>query len=929
MSGVSGPNQLEMFRSLVDQTSALVYVVDAESAMVVDVSEAAWRVAGGTRDDWVGKSARLLRTSYPLQTENDWQAFVARASEPDGFWVNLEIGKAGGTTFPADLHMTVREFGDRRYVVATGRALESSGRVYADLERQNFWQAALLELATHPAVMLGDLDQAGQLLAEKAAEAMPCAGAAVWLRDTAVPDLLLAKGVAGELSIPIDASINLTYFPDVLAMLNAGRATDLFSSPGTRLELLATIGALACLAAPIRIRGEISGVVTLFHNSPRAWSLEDVTFAGMLADQAAAALLSAEYRHAQSIIRESEERYRNFIQNAGEGIWRIEFPEPIGLDLPVDEQLQALLSTGVVAECNDALARMGGFECAENVVGRPLSALLPIRDERARESVRALVRAGYFVQNLSAVHLDQQGREHWVLRNVEGVIEDGRLVRLWGSSRDVTQRKRAEDLVYNLAQARSQSDFFRSLASHLAQSLGATEVAVIEYPPEGGAPEVLARVVNGEFVTQIPKWLVDGDTEAVQEQRAVKPLVDSRGYRSGLLVALFPQAIEGRPMVDSALGAFAARAAAELERTGYHEELERSEQRYRSFVEYSSESIWRFDLREPLPLSLPEDEQVEHLRLNSYLAECNQASAQHLGVDSPAQLMGMTLFTLFPAHVPERIRELLEIVRSGYRLNDQETWHVMPDGARRWYSRSVMGIRHDETIIRLWGVSRDITAQKAMEQQIRALSARRQDVLEEERARISREIHDDLGQQLSGLKMYIGSVARKEPMACAEALKLIDAAIDSTRRIAVNLRPPVLDHFGLAAAIEGHARDLARTSGLVLDCDVQENVVVAPGQALAIFRILQESLNNVLRHAWATEVMVTLIEEEADLVLRVSDNGRGLPGNSPVGGLGLVGMRERASAYGGELTMASKPGRGTAVEARFPISKQPTRRASA
>ncbi len=918
-----------MFRHLVDQTSLLVYVVDAESAIVVDVSDAAWRVAGGTRDDWVGKSARQLRTSYPLQTESDWQAFVARASEPAGFLVNLEIGKAGGGTFPADLHMTVRHFGDRRYLVATGRALESSGRVYADLERQNVWQGALLELANHSALMLGDLDQAGQLLAEKAAEAMPCAGAAVWLRDTAVPEVLVAKGVAGELAIPADASINLGRFPDVLALLNAGRATDLFSSPGLRLEPLVNIGALACLAAPIRVRGEIFGVVTLFHNSPRAWSLEDVTFAGMVADQAAAALLSAEYRHAQSIIRESEERYRNFVQNAGEGIWRIEFPDPVRLDLPVDEQLEVLVSTGVVAECNDALARIGGFERAENVVGRPLCELLPIHDERARESLRKLVRSGYSVQNLSALHIDVQGREHSVLRNVEGVIEDARLVRLWGSSRDVTQRKRAEDLVFNLARARSQSDFFQSLASHLAQSLGATEVAVIEYPPEGGTPQILARVVNGEFVTQIPHWLLDGDIEAVQEHRGVKSLVDSRGYRSGVLVALFPQAIEDRPMVDSALGAFAARAAAELERTRYHEELERSEQRYRSFVEYSSESIWRFDLREPLPLSMSDDEQVEHLRLNSYLAECNQASAQHLGVESPADLMGLPLFTLFPAHVPDRIRELLEIVRSGYRLSNQETWHVMPDGVRRWFSRSVVGIRHDNTVTRLWGVSRDITAQKAMEQQIRALSARRQDVLEEERARISREIHDDLGQQLSALKMYIGSMAKEESKACQEALKLIDGAIDSTRRIAVNLRPPVLDHFGLAAAIEGHVRDLARTTALVFDCDVQENVVVAPDQALAIFRILQESLTNVLRHAGATEVMVTLIEEDSDLFLRVSDNGRGLPGDIPAGGLGLVSMRERASAYGGELTIVSKPGRGTAVEARFPVSKQPTRRVSA
>ena len=911
-----------LFRGLVDESTTLVYIVDAESAIVVDVSAAALRTAGVSREMVVGWSARDLRISYPLQTAKDWQTFVLRASKPAGLTVSLELGKRGGGTFAAELHWIVREFGQRRYLVATGQVAQAMPRAHAQLERRNAWQAALLELATAPAGITGDLDPACSLLAAKTAEAMPCHRALVWLRETDSPFRLVAKGVDGANVPPLDQSI------DFLNLLAAGRTVDLFSWPNANLKPITAAGVEACLVAPIRLGGKICGAITALHNQPRSWSAEDSAFAGMVAGQAAAALMSAQYLKVQMSIRESEERYRNFVQNAGEGIWRIEFPEPIPLDLPIDDQLN-LFTTGVVAECNEALAKMGGFERVQDVLGLPLSAILPIPDRRAWEPLRKLAQAGYRGQDLPAFHVDRQGREHHLLRNVNGVVRDGCLVRLWGSSRDITQLKRAEDLVTNLARARSQDDFFRSLATHLAESLGADEVAVIGYAAKTGAPQVLARRVAGTFVEKTPDWLARLDLDATPAQTlAAKPLLDSQGASIGWLAARFRAGIEDRSIVDLALGAFAARAANELERTRYQEELQSSEHRYRSFVELSSESIWRVDLDVPLPPDFSEEEQVEHLLAHAYVAECNQATAAHLGFESPSQLLGVRLATILTSQLADQKRELLEIVRSGYRLTGQESWHIQPNGQRRWSRRSLIGIPEQGKIARLWGVSRDITLQKEMEHQVRSLSGRRQEILEAERSRISREIHDDLGQQLSALKMYLATLGQRmagaESTAVAEAITLIDGAIASTRRVALDLRPPMLDHFGLPAALEAYIRDLGRTTGMVFDSDIQEDVTVAPGQALAIFRILQESLTNVLRHSGATKVMVTLIEEEFDLVLYVSDNGRGLV--EPVSrfashGLGLAGMRERASAYGGKLTVSSRPGRGATIEARFPIPR--------
>ena len=243
-------------------------------------------------------------------------------------------------------------------------------------------------------------------------------------------------------------------------------------------------------------------------------------------------------------------------------------------------------------------------------------------------------------------------------------------------------------------------------------------------------------------------------------------------------------------------------------------------------------------------------------------------------------------------------------------------------------------------------VYRDVTERTHAEQELksalaqsRALSAHLQSVREEERSHIAREIHDELGQVLTGLKMDLAWLKHRlaeERLETSRALLLnkvqdmsglIDTTIQAVRQLATELRPGILDHLGLAAAIEWQAEDFEKRSGI--RCRVVRALADIPlgkEQTTAAFRILQESLTNVARHAVAATAVTILLTQEADrLVLTIEDNGLGFQEEhlASRGSLGLLGMRERAAILGGEVQITSELGQGTNVTAWIPFELHP------
>jgi two-component system, chemotaxis family, CheB/CheR fusion protein len=214
--------------------------------------------------------------------------------------------------------------------------------------------------------------------------------------------------------------------------------------------------------------------------------------------------------------------------------------------------------------------------------------------------------------------------------------------------------------------------------------------------------------------------------------------------------------------------------------------------------------------------------------------------------------------------------------------------------------------------------------------ELRALAARLRTVREEERTRLAREIHDELSGSLTALKMDVSLLpdwAAKNRAAFLEKLvsmsQLIDTSLDHVQAIVTELRPVILDKLGLTAAIEWQASQFQERSGVI--CETQltaEEIALDPDRATAVFRIFQESLTNVARHADASKVAVELRRDGEKLLLTVRDNGKGIDEQSIYAhrSLGLLGMRERALSFGGIVEVRGLPGEGTLVTMTIPIS---------
>ena len=318
----------------------------------------------------------------------------------------------------------------------------------------------------------------------------------------------------------------------------------------------------------------------------------------------------------------------------------------------------------------------------------------------------------------------------------------------------------------------------------------------------------------------------------------------------------------------------------------------------------------------------------------------NRAYSQVFG-GSPEDFIGSSFMPLVAEEYREAVRAKIRSLTPEQPLATAIHESLGPNGGIRWQEWTDRGIFDaDRRLVELQSTGRDITERKradeelrASTEQLRALSARLQSMREEEGQRIAREIHDELGGALTGLQWDLRSIdttlsaldRRSELDRTRERIsgmmELIDSTIFTVKRISADLRPALLDDVGLIAAIQWHAQQFQSRTGIVCECDTAlETAALDPERANAVFRICQEILTNVLRHAEATRVRVRIREENGCFVLDVDDNGRGITEDESRGArsLGLVGMRERVLLVGGDIVVRGSAGKGTTIIVRVP-----------
>ncbi|MBV8859790.1 MAG: PAS domain S-box protein [Acidobacteria bacterium] len=328
--------------------------------------------------------------------------------------------------------------------------------------------------------------------------------------------------------------------------------------------------------------------------------------------------------------------------------------------------------------------------------------------------------------------------------------------------------------------------------------------------------------------------------------------------------------------------------------------------------------------------------------LNGDITFCNDYLLRLTGWQRE-EAIGRNWYEMFlPEDEKKRVSEILgEAELTGDVTVHMENEIKTRSGARRlmrWTNTPLR--RPDGKVIGLAALGDDITERKEAEEQLktssrqlRALSESLRKAKEDEGIRIARELHDELGAALTSLKWSLtrlngagtegadtnGDGSTK----IEEMVSLIDATINTVRRISSELRPGVLDDLGLIPAIEWHAQQVQANTGIVCRFESQvENVGLSRERATTVFRIFQEAMTNVLRHAGATRVNILVEEEDDEFVLDVSDNGRGITDSEKLGtrSLGLLGMRERAHSVGGRVEIKGTPGKGTTLIVRVPLT---------
>lgn len=305
-----------------------------------------------------------------------------------------------------------------------------------------------------------------------------------------------------------------------------------------------------------------------------------------------------------------------------------------------------------------------------------------------------------------------------------------------------------------------------------------------------------------------------------------------------------------------------------------------------------------------------------------------------------AEIMGrhVSLFYTPEDLAAGRPERTLQTALAEGRGEDLE-WRVRKDGSRFWASTTTTSIRdHDGRLRGFSQVTRDLTERRQAEETLRSLSQRLLMAQEEERRRIARELHDEIGQILTTVKFSLQSLERQPSgevikQRLESSVAHVDHAIQGVRDLSLQLRPSILDELGLPAALRWYLTKATRETQMKLQHDIEPFDERLPIEVeVACFRVVQEAFTNVVRHAKAQHFNVALVRRDGVLELRVRDDGVGfdLPrarARAAQGEcMGLSGMQERVSLVGGRVQMTSAPGAGTELQAWFPLNAEPDRR---
>jgi PAS domain S-box-containing protein len=704
----------------------------------------------------------------------------------------------------------------------------------------------------------------------------------------------------------------------------------------------------------------------------RVWSFRDVTVR----------------RRAETALRASEERYRAFISQSSDGIWRFELEHPIPVGLPEDEQVEQLYHVGYVAECNDVMARQVGFDSAHELVGVRLGAMFDRADPQNEGVLRAFIRSGYRLSELESHRRDRNGRSRILLNNIVGLVEHGFLVRAWGSRRDVTERKRAERVqaaTYRISEAantvKNLDELYASIHRIVADLMPAKNFYVALLDAQG------QRLTFPYFADEIDthwdaKPLGKGLTEYVlrtEESLLATPDVYERLLRAGDVELVGAPSIDwlGVPLrSDRTFGALvvqtyeegvrygeeekrilqfvSTQVAQAIERKRADDALRRDEERYRSFIEQSTEGVFRIEHDPPVPITLSEQHQVDALYTSGYLAECNDAMAHMYGYAQARDMIGIRMRDLHEHGDPANLEFMRTFVRSGYRLVDAESHERDRHGHIHYFLNNSVGFVENGCLVRAWGTQRDVTERRRLEDQLR--QAQKMEAVGRLAGGIAHDFNNILTAILGTTQLILRDIPATQPelrQDVEEIRKAATRAADLTRQLLAYSRRQVLAPkiIDLNTVVSGMNAMLRRLIGedirLITDLHSALPAVKAdPGQLEQVLLNLAVNARDAMPRGGTVTISTNVevlaagavapnLPDQSGRFVRVTvtDTGTGMTPETrahlfepffttkEVGkgtGLGLATVYGIVKQSGGYVVVDSELGRGTSLRIYLP-----------
>ncbi|MBO0859612.1 MAG: PAS domain S-box protein [Chloracidobacterium sp.] len=420
---------------------------------------------------------------------------------------------------------------------------------------------------------------------------------------------------------------------------------------GKDISVYRQAGVRALICAPLIKNGHYVARAVVSQMTPRHWEIWEVELVSKVANRC---WESVQRARALRSLRESEERYRAFIANSSEAIWRFEMEMPIPIKLPEDKQIEMVFKYAYLAECNDAMARMYGYKTADQIVGAPIGELLADSDQRNIDHLRDFSRSGFNLTDSESRDVDRRGNTRYFLNNLTGIVENGAVVRVWGTQREITERKLAEQAL------RESEERLRRISDATQDSIWEIDLKTNRLwwserarPLFGNRPGDLQPSLDDWYdrihpddvervKARFDKFLRNDDLHWFDEYR-FRRADGSYAYILDQGQKFYGES--GKPiLVAGAMSDITARVRVE-------EALRASEERYRLLTEISPDGV----------LIAGEDGTI-HL--------ANQSMQSMLGV-APEQVIGRNLFDLFPPRCVEPYRGCLTDLLTGDMLQGE------------------------------------------------------------------------------------------------------------------------------------------------------------------------------------------------------------------------------------------------------------------